>query len=123
MSTPRTFSFGSNADGSKIISTTTAQVSDPTFKEGDRTTFQGYVTGGGSATVVVQGSDDANSYIALTTGGYTNNNWVTLGTITLSAGTPSDGFAVQADWRAVRANVTAVSGGALTVKLASARTA
>ncbi len=105
-STPRTFSFGTNSDGSKILTTTTVQASDPAFKEGTYTTFQGSVSTGGSATIVIQGSNDSTSYY----GTPTTNNWITLGTITLTAGTLSDGFTTVAPWRAVRANVTAVTG-------------
>lgn len=63
-------------------------------------TFQSTVSGTGAvtATVVIQVSNDGTNYL-------------TLGTITLSGTTSaSDGFASDASWGYVRANVTAISG-------------
>jgi hypothetical protein len=67
-----------------------------------KTTFQASgatTSGAGAATVVIQVSND-------------NSNWITAGTITLTLGTSetSDGFAFDAHWEHVRANVTAISG-------------
>lgn len=72
-------------------------------------TFQAAGTtssGSGSATVVIQVSDN-------------NSDWLTLGTITLTLGTTStsDGFASAATWAFVRANVTAISGTDATVSV------
>lgn len=72
-------------------------------------TFQAVVTGTGavSATVLIQVSNDGT-------------NWEELATIAL-AGTTSDsaGFASDAPWAYVRANVTTISGtdAAVTVKM------
>jgi hypothetical protein len=57
------------------------------------------VSGSGSAIVAVQVSND-------------NVNWLTAGTITLtlSSSATTDGFVIDAGWRYVRGNVTAISG-------------
>ena len=63
-------------------------------------TFQATVTGSGtvSATVAIEVSNDGD-------------NFITLGTITLSGTTTAtDGFASAANWAVVRANCTAISG-------------
>ena len=63
-------------------------------------TFQATVTGSGtvSATVAIEVSNDGD-------------NFITLGTITLSGTTTAtDGFASAANWSVVRANCTAISG-------------
>jgi hypothetical protein len=65
-------------------------------------TFQAYMTGSGavSATVVVEVTNDRAA-----------NQWLTLGTISLSGTTTAtDGFASYASWLYVRARLTAVSG-------------
>lgn len=72
-------------------------------------TFHAYgatSAGAGSATVVIEASDKDTPATA------TRVDWVTLGTITLTLSTTQtgDGFASQARWRHVRANVTAISG-------------
>ena len=56
-------------------------------------------SGTGSAVVDIEGSND-------------NSNWITLGTITLSPTTSgvTDGFAINAIWRNIRANLSTVSG-------------
>ena len=64
--------------------------------------FQATLVGGGSATVKVQASNDGVG-------------WLDLATITLAAATPSDGFAAEVPWRLVRANVTAIVTGSVTV--------
>ena len=64
-------------------------------------TFQAIATAQGlaEATVVIQVSNDGINYI-------------TLGTITLSAAqTATDGFASAAPWKHTRANVTAITAG------------
>lgn len=95
---PRYFSFGTNSDGSKILTTTTIQASEWHLMESPFSTFQAFVTAAGSATIVIQGSNDGV-------------NPVTINTITLTSGSLTDGFgALGAAWRYCRANVTAVSG-------------
>lgn len=76
----------------------------PTFNlpEDGLQTFQASGTttsGAGAATIVIQVSND-------------NSNWITAGTITLTLGTSAttDGFALSANWKHVRANLTAISG-------------
>jgi hypothetical protein len=69
---------------------------------GGKAVFQAMGTtsaGAGSATIEIQGSLD-------------DTNWVDLGTISLTLSTTSatDGFAIDAPWEKVRANVTAISG-------------
>lgn len=69
---------------------------------GNPMTFQasGATTNGaGAATIVIQVSNDGS-------------NWLTLGTIslTLSTTSSSDGFAADAPWAYIRANITALSG-------------
>ncbi len=70
-------------------------------------TFQAAGTtsaGAGAATVVISGSNDGV-------------NFITIGTITLVLATSSssDGFASDAAWKYVNANVTAISGTNATV--------
>lgn len=73
------------------------------FKPRDKkATFQatGLTTAGaGAATIKIQATIDGT-------------NWLTIATITLtlSTVTSSDGFAMDAAWESVRANVTAISG-------------
>lgn len=84
------------------------------YKESPLSTFQAMVAGTGavSATVVIMGSNED------ATGQGTNQNWVTLGTITLSGTTSAtDGFATNAPWRFVSAWVTAISGTGATVQV------
>lgn len=73
--------------------------------------FQAYGTtsaGSGAATVKIEGSNVAAP---------TTNDWVVLGTVTLTLGTTStaDGVTIYAPWRYLRANVTAISGTTATV--------
>lgn len=60
--------------------------------------YQASVSTGGSATVKVQATND-------------NKSWLTLGTITLTPSTLSDGFSSAVPWIFTRANITAISGG------------
>jgi len=64
--------------------------------------------GAGSATVVIEVSNDGT-------------NWITAGTITMTLATAAatDGFAAQAAWSYVRARISAISGigAAVTVTL------
>lgn len=78
-------------------------------------TFQAFGTttaGSGAATVTVQVSNADSP---------TENDWLTLGTITLTLGTTStsDGFASNAPWQHYRGNLTAISGtnAAVTLKM------
>lgn len=59
--------------------------------------------GAGSATIVIEVSNVERP---------TTNDWLTMGTITLTLGTTrsSDGFSSSVQWRNVRARVTAISG-------------
>jgi len=41
-----------------------------------------------------------------------NSSWITMGTISLSGASDTDGFASTASWNYVRANVTALGAGA-----------
>ena len=66
--------------------------------------FQATLVGGGTATVVVQGSLDGTG-------------WVDLATITLAAATPSDGFAAEVPWKWVRSNITAIATGSVVVSM------
>ncbi len=61
-------------------------------------TYQASLVGGGSATVLIQASND-------------NRTWATLATIVLSSTATSEGFSSEVPWLYVRANVTAVSTG------------
>lgn len=60
--------------------------------------------GVGAATIKVEGTNVHNPVSA--------TDWVTLGTINLTLGTArtTDGFASDATWRLVRANLTVISG-------------
>lgn len=66
--------------------------------------FQATLSGGGSATVVVQASLD-------------ELGWVDLATITLAAATPSDGFSAEVPWKWVRSNITAIATGSVVVTM------
>lgn len=70
--------------------------------EAPQRVFQATLNGGTSATIVIEVSLD-------------NLNFIPLATITLGAGTLSDGFVSSAPWRYVRAHVTALTGGTVTV--------
>lgn len=100
-----------------IISAATATGAGSTYEinrkidDNQKRVFQAKGTtssGTGAATVVVE--------VSLT--GATNE-WITLGTITLTLGTTvtTDGFASDAPWTYVRGNVTAISGTGASVDL------
>lgn len=94
----------------KLLSAATATGAGQAYQPGTpKRTFHatGLTTAGaGSATIVVQVSNDGS-------------NWLTLGTITLTLATTvsGDGFASDAPWRHVRGNVTAISGTGASVTL------
>lgn len=76
-------------------------------------TFHGYGTtgtGAGAATIKIQVSNVAIPG---------TNDWIDAGTIvlTLSTTNADDGFAMSANWRWVRGNVSAISGTTATVSL------
>jgi hypothetical protein len=86
---------------------TTTGLQEKFQPRGSKKVFQAYGTtsaGAGSATIVIQGS-------------IFGDNFITLGTISLTLGTTltSDGFAIDACWPFVRANVSAISGTNATV--------
>ena len=90
--------------GTTMLDAVIATGAGAAFKlpESRKTSFQASGTtssGAGAATVAIQVSNDGE-------------NWVSAGTITLTLGTSatSDGFAFEANWEQVRANVTAISG-------------
>jgi hypothetical protein len=75
-------------------------------------TFQAYgatSAGSGSATIVIEVSNVKTPA--------SDADWITAGTITLTLGVArvSDGFAMNATWRNVRAHVTALTGTTATV--------
>jgi hypothetical protein len=86
-----------------LLSAATATgASEAHSPRGAKRTFQAKGTtsaGAGAATIKIQVSND-------------NSNWLDLGVISLTLGTSatSDGFASDAPWFYVRANVTAISG-------------
>jgi hypothetical protein len=97
---PRYFAF------SGVNSATATGASSPIMKESPYGTFQAIVTGTGSvsATVLIQVSNEVNTFNGV------KSNWITMGTITLSGTTTAtDGFTTVCPWRYVRANVTAIS--------------
>jgi len=105
---PRYFPF------SGVNSTTAIAASTPTYKESPYGAFQAIVTGTGAvtATVLIQVSNEADTFNGVKT------NWITMGTITLSGTTTAtDGFTTICPWRYVRANVTALSGTGATVEI------
>ena len=97
---PRYFAF------SGVNSTAVTAASSPIYKESPYGAFQAIVTGTGSvsATVLIQVSNQTDTFNGI------KSNWITMGTITLSGTTTStDGFTTVCPWRYVRANVTAIS--------------
>ena len=76
----------------------------PVKNDGAQQTFQATLsnTTTPAATVQIQVSNDGNQ-------------WLTLGTITLSGANATDGFLASTSWDKVRANVTAISGTSATV--------
>ena len=95
---PRYFAFGN------VLSTAAIANSTPVYKESPYSSFQAIVTAAGSATVLIQVTNEDATFVG------TNSNWVTMGTITLTSVLLTDGFTTIAPWRYVRASVTAVSG-------------
>lgn len=88
-----------------LTSVTAASTGDPyVFPQAiSLRTHQAALESGSTAAVVaVQGSND-------------NVVWETLGTITLSSGTPIDGFVTQAPWIFERGKVISITGGAVTL--------
>lgn len=80
-----------------------------------KATFHAYGTtsaGSGSATIVIEVSNEASPSTAATA-----VDWITAGTITLTLGTTQvdDGFSMNAAWRWVRARLSAISGTDATV--------
>ena len=97
---PRYFAF------SGVNSATTVVASSPIYKESPYGTFQAIVTGTGAvtATVLIQVSNEADTFNGA------KANWITMGTITLAGTTTAtDGFTTVCPWRYVRASVTAIS--------------
>lgn len=94
--------------GQKILGPKTTTGADRSVSNSvPNTTFQAHGTttaGSGASVIKIEGNNiSENAADAL---------WVTLGTISLTLGTTevTDGFAVEASWDFVRANVTSISG-------------
>jgi len=99
---------------SGVLSRTTTGASSPTYKESPWSTFQAIVTGTGTvtATVLIQGSNETDTFIG------DKANWVTIDTYTLSGTTTAtNGSTSVSTWRYVRANVTAITGTGATVEV------
>ena len=99
---------------SGVLSSTTTIASSPIYKESPYSTFQAIVTGTGSvsATVVIQGSNETDTFNG------TKSNWVTVDTYTLSGTTTAtNGSTSISVWRYIRANITAISGTGATVQV------
>lgn len=96
----------------EVITDATAAVTSAELLLGtDNKTFQakGTTTAGvGAATVIIEVTND------------TTWPWITLGTITLTLGTvaTSDGLAMLAGWKYVRARLSAISGTGAAVSVA-----
>ena len=96
----------------EVITDATAAVTSTELLLGtDNKTFQakGTTTAGvGAATVIIEVTND------------TTWPWITLGTITLTLGTAatSDGLAMLAGWKYVRARLSAISGTGAAVSVA-----
>lgn len=86
-----------------ILSAATATGAGSVFTPwGAKRTFQAYGTtsaGAGAASINIEGSNDSS-------------NWLTIGNISLTLATTAsnDGFASDAPWRFIRANVASISG-------------
>lgn len=98
-----------------VITTSTSSF-EPFAGSRLQNTFWAYGTtsaGSGAAVILVEVSN------AVTPTNTTNVDWITAGTITLTLGTTqtSDGFAMNAAWRHVRARVSSISGTDATVTL------
>jgi hypothetical protein len=99
---------------SGVNSATTTVASTPIMKESPWSTFQAIVTGTGTvgATVVMQGTNQDDTFNGIKT------NWVTINTFTLTGTTTAtDGSTSVSTWRYVRANITAISGTGATVEV------
>lgn len=67
-------------------------------------TIQAWITGTGTATVLLQVSNNGS-------------NWLDLATFSLdSAGTVSDGFVMEAPWLYTRGYVSTITGGSVSIK-------
>lgn len=82
------------------ITTSAPATGNAVYKPSSYTSFQ--MIAAAAATAIIEATNEDLS------GQGTNNNWVTLGTITL-AGAGSDGFVTLSNWRWVRARVTVAS--------------
>lgn len=99
--------FAGSMASTSLLSAATATGAGASFSP--RATPQTYQatgatgSGSGAATIKIQVSDVPTP---------TANDWLDLGTITLTLGVTSttDGFTSSTSWRHVRANVTAISG-------------
>jgi len=96
--------FPSTAMLTDVIATGSSQAFKPAT---GKTTYQAWGTttaGAGAATIVIEVSN-----VEVPTA---DTDWITAGTITLTLGTAktTDGFAMAAAWRNVRARVSAISG-------------
>jgi hypothetical protein len=85
-----------------ISAATVVNTKTTTLSNISKKTFQAVGTtssGAGAATIVCRGSNDGS-------------NWISLATITLTLSTTasSDGFAMDAPWRNIQCEVTAISG-------------
>ena len=94
-----------------ITAATVTTTSDPLLLGTDSKTFQAKGTttaGAGAATIIIEVTND------------TTWPWITLGTITLTLGTAatSDGLAMLAGWKYVRARLSAISGTGAAVSVA-----
>jgi len=108
----------SNISSVKLLDTVTVTgASVKHFLRHPKRTFQAKGTtsaGVGSATIKIQVSNEFAPGV-----GDTSTDWIDAGTITLTLGTAqtSDGFALDAAWKWVRANITALSGATATVSV------
>lgn len=99
---------GDRTSSVQILSAATATGAGEVHRpNGAKMTFQAIgvtSSGAGSSDVLIQASLD-------------NSNWVTLATIslTLSTTASSDGFAANAPWEYIRANVSTLSGTGATI--------
>ena len=100
------------AESYEVITNAAAGVTSAALLLGtDSKTFQAKGTttaGAGAATIIIEVTND------------TTWPWITLGTITLTLGTAatSDGLAMLAGWKYVRARLSAISGTGAAVSVA-----
>lgn len=95
--------------GTPLLPYTTVTVSShPIPKEGSVSGYQAILSntaGACSATIVIEATAEEDTAKGI------KNNWLTLGTITLSDSTVlTDGFSTFSSWGVVRARVTAIAG-------------